>query len=271
MIGISFHSGGLADKPLPWVIEHLSGIGYDAIEVVCGPQAHLRPDEATEARLQEIRHTLDRHNLRVAAINPYTVPALPEMEGASEFYRKLIDIASVLQAPTVNFLTGKPKGSDADGWRALIGVLKPLLHYAGERGVCMTIHNHENQILDTPDKVLLMIKTVGLPNLKSLLDITNFYILGYDIPYSVRRLAPHILHCHVKGVIGKFPFNHFLVPGERGDELPFDEFAKTLGEVGYERYISVETFSFMREDKAQVAYTRMAACLDALGLRPANG
>ena len=33
MIGISFHSGGLVDKPLPWVIAHLGQIGYDAIEI----------------------------------------------------------------------------------------------------------------------------------------------------------------------------------------------------------------------------------------------
>ena len=39
MIGISFHSGGLADKPLAWVIEHLSSVGYDAIEIVCGRSA----------------------------------------------------------------------------------------------------------------------------------------------------------------------------------------------------------------------------------------
>jgi inosose dehydratase len=267
MIGISFHSGGLADKPLAWVIEHLSSVGYDAIEIVCGPQAHIKPDEATESHLQEIGHLLEHHGLRVAAINPYTVRPLPEMEGAGDFYRRLIDIAATLRAPTVNFLTGRPPGSDADGWRTLIGALKPLLHYAGERGVCMTIHNHENQILDTPDKVLLLIETVGLPNLKALVDITNFFILGYEIPYSVKRLAPHILHCHIKGVVGRFPFNHFLVPGEPGDELPFAPFAAALGEAGYTGNISVETFSYMREDKARLAHAMIAERLRALGLR----
>ena len=45
----------------------------------------------------------------------------------------------------------------------------------------------------------------------------------------------------MKGVIGKFPYNHFLVPGERGDEFPFDDFAAALGKAGYTGCISVET------------------------------
>jgi sugar phosphate isomerase/epimerase len=268
MIGISFHTGGMADKPLNWVISHLAQIGYHGIEIVCGPSAHIRPD-ATADELDAIRRLLEHHSLIVTAINPYTVKPLPEMGGeggAQAFYERLIEIAVSLGAPTVNFLTGKPPGSDADGWRTLINTLKPILHYAGERRIDLTIHNHENHLIDTPDKARLLIEIVGLPNLKVLFDVTNFYILGSDIPEAVRRIGPSLRHAHIKGVVGRFPYNHFLVPGEAGDELPFDPFARALSEAGYDGCVSVETFSYMREDKALLAFEYLSARLTALGL-----
>src|SRR5438105_2265647 len=244
MIGISFHSGGMVDKPLPWLIRHLRQAGYDAVEIVCGPRAHIRPGEVTESQLEVIREELDQARLKCAAINPYTVKPLIEMEqeeGAQLFYQQLIDLAVALRAPTVNFLPGRVATSDADAWRLLVTALKPLLHYAGERGVNMTIHNHENMFLDTPEKVRLIIEQIGMPNLKSLFDATNFHILGSDMPAAVERLLPYLQHCHLKGVIGMFPFHHFLVPGEPGDEFNFESLAAALARAGYHGFISVET------------------------------
>ena len=274
MLGISFHSGGLQDKPLEWVVRHLSEIGYDAIEIVCGPKAHIRTSEPLEPQIETTRALLEKYGLRAAAINPYGVKALPNYaqdDDAYAFYTKLADIAVALGAPTVNFLPGRFPDSCAGAWRSIVEITKPILHYAGERGVGLTIHNHENMVLDTPEKTALIIQQVGLPNLRSLCDITNYYILGSDVTHAVEIVAPWTIHCHLKGVVGKFPFNHFVVPGEEPDEFPFDEFATALGKANYEGCISVETFSFMREDKAKVAYDMIAGRLAALGLRPAKG
>ena len=270
MIGISFHSGGLQDKPLAWVCRHLGEIGYDGIEIVCGPTAHIRTADPLPPQLEDAARLLEEHRLRAVAINPYGVKPLPNYADEADvqaFYQTLIDVAAALRAPTVNFLPGRFPNGCSDCWKRIVEILKPLLHYAGERGVNMTIHNHENMVLDTPDKVRLIIEQVGLPNLKSLCDITNYYILGSDVATAVERLAPWTIHCHLKGVIGKFPFNHFLVPGEEGDQFPFDEFAAALGRTAYTGCISVETFSFWREDKARIAYDMIASRLAALGLR----
>lgn len=270
MIGISFHSGGFQDKPLPWVARHLAEIGYDAVEIVCGPTAHIRTGDPLEPQLDAVRQVLEETGLQVAAINPYGVKPLPnyaEEQDAYAFYTQLVDIAAALGAPTVNFLPGRFPDSCASAWRKIVELVKPVLYYAGERDINLTIHNHENMVLDTPDKIRLIIEQVGLSNLKSLCDITNYYILGGEVGATVELLAPWTIHCHLKGVVGRFPFNHFLVPGERGDEFPFDDFATALGRSNYYRYISVETFSYMREDKARIAYEMIASRLNALNLR----
>jgi sugar phosphate isomerase/epimerase len=270
MIGISFHSGGFQDKPFSWVARHLAETGYDGVEIVCGPSGHIRTSEPLQPQIEQVRALLEETGLRPVAVNPYGVKPLPnyaETENAYEFYCGLVDVAAALGAPTVNFLPGRFPDACASCWRRLVELLKPVLYYAGERGVNVTIHNHENMVLDTPDKTRLIIEQVGLPNLKSLCDITNYYILGSDVTAAVERVAPWTIHCHLKGVVGRFPFNHFVVPGEPSDEFPFDDFARALGTAGYTGCISVETFSFMREDKARVAYEMIAGRLAALGLR----
>ena len=272
MIGISFHSGGFVDKPFPWAVEHLASVGYDAIEIVCGPEAHIRTGEPLEPQLEQARGLLEKHGLQVSAINPYTQPAMvnfakEDFEGAVDRWRLLVDIATALGSRNVNFLPGWLPDGDRVAWELLIRVLKELMPYAGERGINLAIHNHEGQIIDSPDKCLRLIEAVGSPNLKVLCDITNFYILGADIAEAVHRVGPHVVHCHVKGVVGKYPVNEFLVPGEEGDELPFGEFASALGDVGYDQFISVEVFQFMRQDKAQIGYDLMSAGLRSLGLR----
>ena len=64
-----------------------------------------------------------------------------------------------------------------------------------------------------------------------------------------------------------YPYSTFLIPGEEEDELDFRAFAKALGEGGYDRYVSVETFPHMRMEKAQIAFDMMSTTLRELGLR----
>lgn len=272
MIGISFHSGGHVDKPLPWVIEHLGTIGYDAIEIVCGPEAHIRTGDPLEPQLEQTKRLLAQFNLQVAAINPYTLPpmvnlAKEDRAKAESFWTLLMDIALELGSKNVNFLPGWLPDGDAEAWKLLIDVLKVLTKRAEAKSVYLAIHDHESMIIDSPDKCVNLIEQVGSPNLKVLCDITNFYILGADVAQAVHRVGPYIVHCHVKGVKGKYPYAQFLVPGEEGDEFPFDPFAKALAEVRYTGCISVEGFKWQRQDKAQVAYDMISTRLRALGLR----
>ena len=273
MIGISYHAGGMKDLPLKQVVGILAEVGYDAIEMMCGPEAHIPSGEVNGALLKEIRIMTEAHGLKVSVINPFTGKglyhlALEDKQNATDHYALLQDVAVALGARGVNFLTGYggDKG-DAFAWRLLVDVLKPLCRRAEELGITMNIHNHEATTIDASSKVTLLIEHVGSDALKALNDITNFYHLGEDIATVTEKLGPLTAHCHVKGVTGMYPYSTFLIPGEEGDELDFRTFAETLGKVGYANYISVETFPHMRMEKARIAYEMMAGTLQELGLR----
>lgn len=273
MIGISYHAGGMKDLPLKQVVGILAEVGYDAIEMMCGPEAHIPSGRVNSALLKEIRTMTEAHGLKISVINPFTGKglyhlALEDKQNATDHYALLQDVAVALGARGVNFLTGYggDKG-DAFAWRLLVDVLKPICRRAEELGITMHIHNHEATTIDASSKVTLLIEHVGSDALKALNDITNFYHLGEDIAAVTEKLGPLTAHCHVKGVTGMYPYSTFLIPGEAGDELDFRTFAETLGKVGYANYISVETFPHMRMEKARIAYEMMAGTLQELGLR----
>ena len=276
MIGISYHAGGMKDLPLKQVVGILAEVGYDAIEMMCGPEAHIPSGRVNSALLKEIRTMTEAHGLKVSVINPFTGKglyhlALEDKQNSTDHYALLQDVAVALGARGVNFLTGYggDKG-DAFAWRLLVDVLKPICRRAEELGITMHIHNHEATTIDTSSKVTLLIEHVGSDALKALNDITNFYHLGEDIATVTEKLGPLTAHCHVKGVTGMYPYSTFLIPGEAGDELDFRTFAETLGKVGYANYISVETFPHMRMEKARIAYEMMEGTLQELGLREAR-
>ena len=273
MIGISYHAGGMKDLPLKQVVGILAEVGYDAIEMMCGPEAHIPSGEVNSALLKEVGTMTEDHGLKVSVVNPFTGKglyhlALEDKQNATDHYALLQDVAVALGARGVNFLTGYggDKG-DAFAWRLLVDVLKPICRRAEELGITMHIHNHEATTIDASSKVTLLIEHVGSDALKALNDITNFYHLGEDIAAVTEKLGPLTAHCHVKGVTGMYPYSTFLIPGEAGDELDFRTFAETLGKVGYANYISVETFPHMRMEKARIAYEMMAGTLQELGLR----
>ena len=149
MIGISYHAGGMKDLPLQEIISTLSEVGYDAIEMMCGPDAHIPSGEITDTLLKEIKTMITDHGLKVSVINPFTGKglyqlALEDKQAAIDHYALLQDVAVALDAHGVNFLTGYggDKG-DAFAWKLLVDVLKPICRRAEELGITMNIHNHE--------------------------------------------------------------------------------------------------------------------------------
>lgn len=267
---ISFHGAGYFSTPFEEIVTRLAAVGYDGIEPMCGPEAQLKPDELTDGDRRATKALIVDAGMEVAVLTPYRVQPMANMAKNGEvelFYRKLMDLAADLDAPSVNFLSGFLPTGDRDGWVTLIDTLKPLTRYGESIDVCLSIQNHEASILDTPNKCNLLIQHVSSPNLKLNFDATNFHILNYDVASAVELTAPHLIHCHLKGVKGMYPYNQFIVPGGEGDQMDFEKLAKAFGKVGYTRFISVETFPYMRDDKDVVAYRMVSSTLEKLGLR----
>ena len=54
----------MKDIPLHEVITLLSEVGYDAIEMMCGPEAHIPSGEVTDSLLKEVKARTADHGLK---------------------------------------------------------------------------------------------------------------------------------------------------------------------------------------------------------------
>ena len=87
MIGISYHAGGMKDIPLQEVITILADAGYDAIEMMCGPEAHIPSGEITDDLLKKVKTMVTDSGLKVSVINPFTGKGfIPTGTGGSAGY-----------------------------------------------------------------------------------------------------------------------------------------------------------------------------------------
>jgi sugar phosphate isomerase/epimerase len=264
---LCFHTGGLDYLPFATVVAELAAAGYDGVGPAVGPGQHIDPAHYDAG---EIRELVAQHGLEIPILNPWGTPGLAPFVKRGDgiaFYQQCIDLAADLGVPLVKFLSGAT-GSDSEGWRILIPALRRLCPYAEDKGVALVMHHHEDQILDTPEKLLLMEMWVQSPALKCLVDICNMHLLNWDVPYAIKKLGQRIVHVRFKGIIGRYPHSHFVVPGSPGDETDLAPAIHALQAVGYDRYVDPVTFPWMPRDHATAMYENVARRLDALGARP---
>jgi sugar phosphate isomerase/epimerase len=270
-VKLCYHTGGLDYLPFADVVAELATAGYDGVGPATGPGCHLDPSSIGSAR--RVREIAERHGLDIPLLNPWGVPGLASHvqrgDGIS-FYKQCIDCAATMGVPFVKFLSGAT-GSDSEGWRILIPALRELCAYAEQMGVALVMHHHEDQILDTPEKLLLMEMWVESPALRCLVDICNMHLLNWDIPYAIRLLGERIVHVRFKGIIGRYPHSHFVVPGSPGDETDLAPALAALTETGYDRFIDPVTFPWMPRDHATAMYDNVARRLAECGVRAYEG
>jgi sugar phosphate isomerase/epimerase len=263
---LCYHTGAMDYLPLEQVVGELAAAGYDGFGPATGPGQHCDPFAVDIGRLKDLAA---RHNMEIPLLNPWGIPGLAahlQRGDGIAFYRRCIDTAAALGVPLVKFLSGAT-GSDSEGWRILIPALRELCTYAEQKGVTLVMHHHEDQILDTPQKLLLMEMWVQSPNLKCLVDICNMHLLNWDIPHSIALLGERIVHVRFKGIIGRYPHSHFVVPGAPGDETDLAPAMAALQAIGYDRYVDPVTFSWMPRDHATAMYDNVARRLAACGVR----
>jgi inosose dehydratase len=113
-----------------------------------------------------------------------------------------------------------------------------LVEYAQSRGVTIAMEPHVGAIIDTPDKMIELLKLVGSPNLKVNFDISHFDIVGMTIEETVAALAPHAVHAHIKDQRGRYPNFEFLIPGE--GNFDYVTYLQAMQTHGYDGFITAE-------------------------------
>jgi len=130
-------------------------------------------------------------------------------------------------------------GWDAAGtWERMRESFASVMPTAAERGVYLCIEPlspEQTNIITTAEQARRMVAEIDHPNFQTMIDVCSSSTEEAPVPQLLRQTGDHLYHVHV---------NDANKRGPGFGETDFVGVLRTLGELGYERYVSVEVFNF---------------------------
>ncbi|RIK50506.1 MAG: hypothetical protein DCC57_11950 [Chloroflexi bacterium] len=242
---LGYSTWGMPTLPIDQAVAHIAALGFDGIEIAVGAEWTTSLDRLDAAERRRILGLLQQYGLTLSAIAGHA--SLLEQDAAAHAanvarLKATIDLAVDWardgEPPFVNTLSG---GRTAD-WEAqhrlFADRLAEIVAYTEGRGVILAMEPHVDGLVDTPERMLAILKLVDSPYLRVNFDISHFDILGMPTAESVAALVPYSVHTHVKDQRGRYPDYEFLIPGE-GD-FDYVDYLLTMQAHGYDGFINAE-------------------------------
>jgi sugar phosphate isomerase/epimerase len=251
--------------------------GYEALEVAAWPEiderpftaSHLKVERFGQAEADPVLELLDQHGLVLSALAYYPNNLHPDPEErrvAHEYVRACIDAAALLGGvPVGTFIGRHPGRTVAENLREAEEIFRPLVDYAGERGVVLMIENcvmegwhpdgYPGNLAYSPELWEWMFDL----GLRLNFDPSHLIWLGIDPVAALRPYVDRVAHAHAKdaealgnkrdrfGFFGptvgrKDPWDggwwRYRIPGL--GEVDWTSYVDVLYEGGFDGVLSVE-------------------------------
>jgi inosose dehydratase len=259
---LGYSTWGMPKLSIDVAVNHIASLGYDGMEISVLPAWTTAIDTLDTAERKRILNLVNSKGLTISAISGHA--SLLEEDPADnernlQRLKAAIDLAVEWaqngRIPYVNTLSGG-RTANWDAQKELFAErLLPAAQYAKSRGVTLAMEPHVDGLVDTPERMVTILKMVNEPALKVNFDISHFDIMGMPSEESISILAPYTVHTHVKDQRGRYPNYEFLTPGE-GD-FDYVDYLKRMHAHGYDGFINAE-IGMMRQRKPD--YDPLAAC-----------
>lgn len=223
------------------VIEKLAALGYDGIE--------FPVFSFDNKQFKRLRAVLDRLKLKCTITSCVPEDANPTSADAAirrkalTHMKKTVETAAILGAEAiagpftapVGYFTGKRRTEDE--WKWGVELMKKVAVEAEKANVILAleaINRFETYFINTLEDLCLFAKAVDHPNFKIMFDTFHANIEEENITKAMKAAAGYIAHVHISE-------NHRGIPGS--GHIRFAEIFKTLKEIKYENWCTVEAFS----------------------------
>jgi D-psicose/D-tagatose/L-ribulose 3-epimerase len=217
--------------------------GFKNIEIAIDDPANVDP--------AHVKAELDKAGLTCVSVCGCFGPdrdlrGTPEQQKNSmEYLTKLIDQMVVLDCPAligpVYSAVGRADGPEpkeyAQQWKTVVKNLKVISKYAQKKGkiICIEpLNRFETDFINTADQALKLVKDVGSPALKIMLDTFHMNIEEKCQAAAIRKVGKHLGHFHACGSDRGTPGN---------DHLCWDCIAKALHKIDYKGGVVIESFT----------------------------
>jgi inosose dehydratase len=242
---IGYCTWGMPAVAADTFVPFLAALGYQGIEITVIPGYTTALDVLESAERRRIARLLKHHQLELPAIAAHTSMIDRDPDVAALHWARqtaAVDLALDWALDGTPPAVDTTVGGRAEQWDELkpllIERMGALVRYGEQRGVVIAVEPHVGEMLDTPARVLELLRAIGSPFLKLNFDISHFNVMGIPIAESVAALAPHSIHTHVKDERGVVPNYEFLIPGE--GQFDYVAYLHAMRAHGYTGYITAE-------------------------------
>lgn len=224
-------------------MKRLSGIGYDAIEIVCS-QPHAWPYYLDEEDRKNIAQMLKHYKLECSSV--MAVPGggpgcnvasacKEEREWTIQYIKDVIDLAHLWGCKRLAFVAGWAIFGTRrlDAWNNTLDSLKQIGAYALDKGVtvCIEPTATDSNIVDSPDDAVLLAQQTGLPNIGVMFDVAHALFRNETPADYVYTSGKYLKHVHLCD-------SDRLAPGS--GTVDFLPIMQALKDIGYKDYITME-------------------------------
>jgi L-ribulose-5-phosphate 3-epimerase len=260
---MTFKTGVLLDSfqlPLEDTLRISSESGADGVQMYAVPH-HMASLDLDYKAAKSLKRKVESYNLQISAlcgdIGGHGFEIENENSGKIKKTREIIDFAVELGTGIITTHIGVISETDKEKNIIMQEALKTICQYAEKSGVYIAIETG-------PEKSLLLkkfIEETGENNLKVNLDPANLLMVQGENPAEVvLNLKDYIVYTHAKDgrmlsrcdpavIYGAFAegnpeqinFDNYFMELPLGDgDVNFQEYLKTLNDIGYSGYLTIE-------------------------------
>jgi|EndMetStandDraft_5_1072996.scaffolds.fasta_scaffold279575_2 sugar phosphate isomerase/epimerase len=250
---LAYNSNGWRGHSIETIVEALSRLGYDAIEL--SPQRdQLAPESWTQAEAERISRIVANAGLQISNLHAgahdllkHDAPHEPSLMSISaterahrlDLNRRAIDFAAALGTDLVCVTSGRlPNQASVDGsWQRLVDGIADCLAHAATHNIRIAVEPEPELFIRSCVDFLALYRQLGCPpGLGLNLDIGHAQVIYEDTPAIIREFAPLLWHVHVEDIAGRA--HKHLIPGQ--GQIDFHGIGKALTDIGYIGAASVE-------------------------------
>jgi sugar phosphate isomerase/epimerase len=233
---IACTTGGYPGHDLDRVLLGLSKAGFRHVELsaIPSPRSRIIPEQMNADDIRRFQEKLAGYGLTPVSVSGHADLAQPE--GVAQFKAR-IEFAAALGVRIINTGTGHtPARADED--RFFTFMKNDLLPYAADRGVTIALETHGG-LTGTAEDCLKTLHRLDSTGVGINYDPANvIYYRGVRPETDIVKLAPHVIHVHVKDQRGGQGVDDFPLPGT--GEIDFAVIIAVLAQAGYAGPLSVE-------------------------------
>lgn len=234
-LSLGFSLYGMKSLPLDQALKACAEIGYQNVELTADPGFSAEPKQLSAEARKNLRAQLAALkldascfmlNLSLFANDQKHAESLESIKAVAQLGHDL-DPNRPPMIETV--LGGKPAEWDQTKEK-VAARLNDWAQAASAAKAIMAVKAHVGSAVNSPERLLWLLKKVNSPAVVALYDYSHFEVMGFPLAESFKALLPYTKMVHVKDTAGDEKKFQFLLPGEgRTDYVAYFKMLKQLG------------------------------------------